>query len=157
MTVARTLLIAVALLGAGIWIGSLVCLTIVTRVASQVLDPTDSVTLFRGIGRLYGVVGTGALLVAIASGVVIAGRPSNWGAASTAAIVLSGVLVVLTLAGMAQARRMTRTRRRALETPDVPHASDAVRRGATVARWLRSAMGAMTLAILAVIAAELGR
>ena len=117
MITGRTVLIATEMLAASVWVGSLVCLALVSRVARRVLDGPSRVALFRGIGRLYGRVGTGALLVAIAAGVAIAGRPSHWTTTISVAIILSAVLVALTLAGMGQARRMTVQRQCALGAP----------------------------------------
>lgn len=73
----RTVLIALALLSSGIWVGSLVCLALVSTVATRELDPVVRVSLFRSIGRLYGRVGTAALLISIATGLALAGSPSG--------------------------------------------------------------------------------
>lgn len=152
---ARTLLITIELLAASIWIGSLVCLVLVSAIATRVLEPSARVQLFRMIGRAYGIAGSAALLVAIVVGLVLAGMPSNWSATTTAAVVLSGVLVALTAAGMAQARRMTVARRRSIASPEDAEASEAVRRGAQAAGILRSIMGACTLAIVILVASDL--
>ncbi|MEO9222362.1 MAG: hypothetical protein ABI251_11430 [Mycobacteriaceae bacterium] len=147
----RTLLISVELLAASIWIGSMVCLVVVSRIAKQVLEPSARVQLFRGIGRAYGIGGTVSLLIAIVLGLVLAGKPSNWTGATDVAVALAVVLVALTATGMAQARRMTAARRRSIASPDDAEATEAVRRGARTASVLRSLMGAATLAIVVLV------
>lgn len=151
----RTLLIAVELLAASIWAGSLVCLALVARVALRVLDSQARVALFRGIGRLYRVVGTSALVVSIAAGAALAGSPSEWSVAMGAIGALSGVLVVLTVIGMAQARRMTVMRRQALGAPGDEAVGDAVRRGAASAGELRGLMAGVTVVIVVFVASVL--
>jgi hypothetical protein len=141
-------LIAIEMLAVSIWVGSLVCLALVANVARAELDERSRVALFRRIGRLYGVVGTCSLLVAIGAGVAIAWPLSDLGSAGAAAFVLTGVLVLLTGAGMMQARRMTVRRRRAIETPDDELAARSVRRGAAFAGALRGSMALLTLVIL---------
>ena len=72
MLTKNTPLVAVELITACIWVGSLVCLAIVANVARRVLDGPSQVIFFRVIGRRYAFVGTGSLLVAIGTGVVLA-------------------------------------------------------------------------------------
>ncbi len=148
----RTILIAVEMLAASIWVGSLVCLALVSNVARRLLDPTSRVALFRGIGGLYGRIGTGSLIVAIGAGVAIAGRPSHWSTTIALAVSMSVLLVVLTGVGMAQARRMTIQRQRALNTPHDEASTISVRRGAAVAGALRGSIALLTLVILVVVA-----
>ncbi len=147
MQAGRTVLVAVELLAAGIWVGSLVCLALVSSVARRVLDASSRIAFFRGIGSVYGIVGTAALLVAIAAGGALAGRPAQWNSTVTAAIALSFVLVALTVVGMMQARAMRVRRQHAVDVPSNVTA-DAVRRGAALAGALRGAMSLLTLVIL---------
>ena len=151
----RTVLITVELLAASIWIGSIVCLAIVAAEAGRALEAVDRVALFRGIGRRYAVVGTVSLLVAIGAGAAIAGPPSEWSALTTAALASACGLVLLTAAGMAQARRMTTARRRATAAPDDLEAAAAVKRGTAMAAVLRGSMAAVTVAIVAIVAHQL--
>jgi hypothetical protein len=154
MQTGRTILIAVELLAGSIWVGSLVCLALVSSVAGRVLDPPSRIRLFRSVGRLYGIVGTGALVVAIAAGVAIAGRPSRWSGTVTASILLSVVLVALTGVGMVQARTMTVRRQRGIDAPHEVSTARSIRRGAAMARALRGVMSLVTL-ILVVLGAHL--
>ncbi len=148
----RTLLIAVEMLAGSIWVGSLVCLALVANVARRALDPTARVALFRGIGRLYGRIGTGSLVVAIGAGIAIAGRPSHWSTSVTVAVVLSVLLVVLTAVGMVQARRMTIQRQRVLDVSNDEATTISIRRGAAVAGALRGSIALMTLVIIVAVA-----
>ena len=141
-------LVAVELLAACIWVGSLVCLAVVANTARRVLDGPSQVTFFRVIGRRYGILGTGAMLVAIGAGLALAWPPSSWSATVETAVALSGVLVLVTGAGMAQARAMTKLRRRAMNSAGDEAAADAVRRGHLLAGALRSVMALLTLGVL---------
>jgi hypothetical protein len=136
-------------------VGSLVCLALVANVARKVLDGPSQVTFFRAIGRRYGVVGTASLLVAIGAGVALAWPPSSWSGTIEAAVALSGVLVLATAAGMAQARTMTTLRRQAMSSPDDHDV--AVRRGRLVAGGLRGLMAVVTLAVLVLAAQAVAR
>ncbi len=156
MITGRTALIAIEMLAASVWVGSLVCLALVSGVARRVLDGPSRVAFFRAVGRIYGRVGTGALLVAIATGVAIAGRPSHWETTVFFAIILSVVLLALTLVGMAQARRMTVRRQRALDLPRDVSIASQIRRGAAVAGALRGSIALVTLVILALGAHVIG-
>jgi uncharacterized membrane protein len=153
MLATSTPLVAVELLAACIWVGSLVCLAVVTSAARKVLDGPSQVAFFRAIGRRYGIVGTAALLVAIGCGLTLAWPPSTWSNIIDASVALSGALVLLTAAGMAQARAMTVLRRRAVTAPDDRAAAEAVRRGRVLAGALRGTMALVTLAVL-VLAAQ---
>ena len=148
-----TPLVAVELIAACIWVGSLVCLALVANVARKVLDGPSQVTFFRAIGRRYGIVGSASLLVAIGAGVALAWPPSSWSGTIDAAVALAGVLVLAAAVGMAQARAMTIRRRRAMSTPEDHDAGRAVRRGRLLAGALRGLMALVTLAIV-VLAAQ---
>ena len=147
MVAVRTVTIAVGMLAASTWVGSLVCLALVSHVARRLLDGPTFVALFREVGRLYRVVGTGALAVAIGAGLALAWPISLSGFAG-ALLVASVLLVVATAAGMAQARGMTVRRMRALSDPHDQEAARLVRRGAATAGMLRGLMGLLTLIIL---------
>ncbi len=151
----RTVLIAIGMTAASVWVGSLACLAVVSVAATHVLDPASRVALFRRVGRLYGLIGMGALLVAIAVGVALAWPPANMDAAVVTLFVLATVLVAATVAGMTQARRMTAYRQRLLAGD--PRASERVRRGARVAGALRGCLALLTLAIVVLGAHALNR
>jgi hypothetical protein len=61
---------------------------------------------------------------------------------------LGALLVLATLAGMAQARSMTVKRQRLLAAPNDLDARRAVEMGARIAGVLRGALGVITLAIV---------
>ena len=152
MLATNTPLAAIELIAACIWVGSLVCLAIVANVARSVLEGPSQVVFFRALGRRYGIVGTASLLVAIGAGLALAWPPSSWSNITDAAVALAGLLVLLTGAGMAQARAMGSIRRRAMSSPDDEGAARAVRRGQILAGVLRGTMALVTLVIVALAA-----
>jgi uncharacterized membrane protein len=145
-------LIAVHALAASIWVGGLVAIFVVARTASRTLEPSQRVEFFRALGRFYGVVGTLALLVALATGASLL-DDHPWDGLMVAAAVVAGALLVATAAGMAQARAMTRLRRRAVAQVGGEPLDPRVRQGAIVAAALRACIGALTLALVALGAA----
>jgi len=146
---AATPLVALNLLATSIWVGGLVAIFVVARAASATLEPPQRVAFFRALGRSYGVVGSVALLVALATGaILLAGH--RWDGLLVAALLLAAALVAATFAGMAQARGMTRLRGQALRTPAL---AERVRREARIAACLRGAIAAFSLALLVVGAA----
>jgi hypothetical protein len=144
-----------ALLGACVWVGGFVALVVVARAARHTLEPSTRVAFFRAVGRAYGVVGGAALALALAAGgALLGGR--GWDPAALAACGLAAALVIATAAGVRQARGMTRLRRRAAEAPDEALLAARVRDGARRAAVLRAAIGALSLALLALGAALAG-
>lgn len=65
---AEASLTAVLVLATAVWIGGLVAIFVVARVAHSTLGAADRVAFFRGLGRAYGLVGGIALATALASG-----------------------------------------------------------------------------------------
>jgi hypothetical protein len=147
-------LVAVEIFSACVWVGSMVSLAVVANAARKVLDGSSQVRFFRAVGQRYAVVGTASLLVAIGAGLWLAWPPRTWSETFDAAVGLACLLVVATAAGMAQARAMTRMRRRSIAAPDDIAAAAAVRRGRRLAAMLRGLMGAVTSAIV-VLAAQM--
>jgi hypothetical protein len=111
------------------------------------LGVAERVTFFRGLGRAYGLVGGVALTVALASGAVLAAT-YRWDGQLTASTVVAAGLVAATVAGVAQARRMTRLRQNALRDPGSAELAAKMRRGARNAAALRVAIAALSLALL---------
>jgi hypothetical protein len=109
------------------------------------------------VGRRYGLLGTGSLLVAIGCGLVLSWPPSSWSAVTQAAIGASGALLVVTIVAMGQARAMTRLRSRAAQAPADPIAAGAVRRGSILAGALRGIMALLTLSVVVLVAQALAR
>jgi hypothetical protein len=103
---------------------------------------------FRGLGRAYGILGLGALAVALASGAILAAGHRRDGRL-TAAVVVAAALVLTATAGIIQARHMIRLRRHALPRRDDPTLAARVARGARRAHLLRPLIGILSLALLA--------
>lgn len=138
-------LIAVTAIASAVWIGGIVAILVVARVASATLDQAQRISFFRALGRSYGIVGGVALLVAFAGGAILLdGHP--WDSLLIATAIVAGALVVTTVAGVVQARAMTRLRRRALSGPTLPR--ERIRRGAIIAAALRGAIGLLTLTLV---------
>jgi uncharacterized membrane protein len=145
-------LVAVELLAASIWVGGLIAIFVVARAASATLAPPERIAFFRALGRTYAILGTLALLVALAAGAILLdGHP--WDGLLIAATIVAAALLLALATGMAQARTMTRLRRRALDAPEL---NDRVRRGATLAAALRATIAILTLTLVILAAALVG-
>jgi hypothetical protein len=135
-----------------VWVGGLVAIASVTRIARRQLEPPDQVDFFRDIGRSFGAVAALALICALAGGATMVDADA-WDEATTlAGAGIAAALTIATAAGVTQARRMTRLRERAARDPDDDALADLVRRCAARALALRTAIGALTLALLLVAA-----
>jgi uncharacterized membrane protein len=141
-------LVAVELIAASIWVGGMVCIAVVAKAARDVLDESSQVAFFRAVGRRYGIMGTASLLVAIGTGLALSWPPSSWSRTIDAALVLAGVLVVSTVAGMTQARAMTALRRKVITNPGDSATVCALRRGRLLANGIRGLMALLTLAVV---------
>ena len=145
------LLVFVALLACSVWVGGFVAIAVVARVARAQLERPAQIAFFRALGRRYLVVGVSSLLAALASGAVLLADHGRDGTA-LAAILVAAALLFVTAAGVLQARGMTRMRARSVRHPDDAELAVRVRRGAIRAGILRAAIGALTLALLALAA-----
>jgi uncharacterized membrane protein len=152
---ASTPLIALHALSASVWVGGLVAIFVVARTATATLDPAARVAFFRTLGRSYGVVGSVALLVALATGALLL-RGHPWDALLVATAVVGAALPAATAVGIAQARAMTRLRRRALTGPAGAALDPRIRRGAVLAGSLRATIALLTLALVVLGAALAG-
>jgi uncharacterized membrane protein len=148
-------LIALHALAASIWVGGLVAILVVARVAGKTLDPPQRVAFFRALGRCYGVLGSVALLVGLGTGAVLL-RGHRWDGLMTVTAVVAAALLVATAVGMAQARAMTRLRRRALTGAGGRALEAELQRGAALAGALRGAIAVLTLALVVLGAALTG-
>ncbi|HTT94884.1 MAG TPA: hypothetical protein VMF55_09435 [Solirubrobacterales bacterium] len=144
---ASVVLLVVHALSAAIWIGGLVAIFVVARAASATLEPAQRVAFFRSLGRTYGLVGTAALLLALASGALLL-HDHPWDGLLIATAIVAAALLLALGAGMAQARAMTRLRRRALAQPGDVGLDRRVHRGATLATFLRATIGLLTLTLV---------
>jgi hypothetical protein len=138
-------LLVLNLLAGAVWVGSLAALAVVTRAAQEVLDPRTRVSFFRAVGRRYGVVGGGALAMAIATGAALLGG-EEWSGALTTLVALTAALVLATILGVAQARHVNRLRQSQHADGAVP--DGAIARHAVRAHALRAGIALLTLAIV---------
>lgn len=137
---------ALLALGASVWIGGFIAIMVVNTSAHAVLSGADRTALFRSLGRRYLTVATvAALLVAASGGLLLASRPFDGITIDILAAV--AVLAAATIAGVAQARRMTRLRHAAHESDDPGPFADRLKRGAFTARILRTVIGFASLGL----------
>lgn len=132
-------------LAAATWVGGLVAVIIVVRSAHASLSPPQRVQFFQTLGRGYlAVLGT-SLVLAVATGAwLLRAQPPD---AALAGLALSiTALALSTVAGIVQARAMTRSRRRAIDSPNDAHLANRVATGARRAIILRAMIAALTLA-----------
>lgn len=142
-----TALAGVALIAGAVWSGGLVAIFVVARVATGTMPRQVRVAFFRGLGRAYGIVGGVALVVALAAGAALL-RDQPWSGLLTGTIATAAALIVVTVIGVVQARRMTRLRRAALRESGDARLAGRIRNGARSATVLRAAIAALTLALL---------
>ncbi|HET8931144.1 MAG TPA: hypothetical protein VFN21_10845 [Acidimicrobiales bacterium] len=104
-------LLTIHLLAFAIWVGNLVALPITVRLLKPMADPKLQAAYFPKMGRMFGTVGTVALIVAILTGAVLAGRPGDWSGPALGAIITGLVVLGVTTIAMVQARRVGKLRR----------------------------------------------
>lgn len=140
-------LVFLALLGACVWVGGLVAIAVVARAARATLEPPARIAFFRALGRSYATVGGAALVIALGSGMALL-SDHRWSAMALAAVLVSAALLLVTAAGVRQARGMTRLRQQAVHEATNPILTERVRRGARRARMLRGAIALLSVALL---------
>lgn len=146
-----TVVLFVELVATSIWVGGLVAISVVARVARSELGQAVRIAFFRRLGHDYLVVGGGALAVALVCGAILLAS-GDWTSAKTAAVALGAALAGATVLAVGQARAMTRLRARSLREPgDVAVAK--VRAAAMRATVLRAVLGVLTIVLLAVASA----
>ena len=138
MIPAADILNSLNLLGAMIWTGGMVAVTVATIAARQTLEPKQQVSFFAALGRRYGIVSGAALAIFIVSGLVIAGDPADWTGTETAIAALTAAAAALTVLGVINARAVQRLRSQAIAAGDRDSDSRLrnTRRTATVLRVL---------------------
>lgn len=142
------ILTGLLIVAAAVWLGGLVVIFVVARVAKRTLAPADRIAFFRLLGRRYGVVGTAALAIALGTGAALL-RSRPWDGPLIATAATSAVLVLATALGMAQAHRMTAHRRAVLQRPADSGLQARVRRASRTATALRVAIGLCSIALVA--------
>lgn len=142
-----TILLAVLVLATSVWVGGFVTIVAVSRSAAKALEPAQRIAFFRSLGRSSLKVNTPALLIAYITGAALL-RHHRWDATLVATVVVAALLLVVFLAGVAQARHMTRLRTHAMESSGGNKPSTAVRRGSHVANALRGSIGVLSIALV---------
>ncbi|MEO6826572.1 MAG: hypothetical protein ABI255_02135 [Microbacteriaceae bacterium] len=143
-------LTALLILGASVWIGGMIAITLVSASSRKALDPRARVALFREVGRRYLWVATVAFaLIAIPGGVLLAARP--WDGLSLTTVIAVAILVITTGIAIRQARLMTKRRAASHAAPEDDLLAAAVSRAGTAASRLRLVI-ALISAVLFVLA-----
>jgi uncharacterized membrane protein len=133
------------ILGGALWLGGFVAIVIFSRSTKKALTTPQRVAVFRELGRRYLIVASVAFaLVVIPGGVLLVSRPAD--GYTLAVLLIALLLVVVTVVGIRQARRMTRMRRAAIAEPNAAD-SAALQRGTRVASALRASIGACSFAL----------
>jgi len=144
---AEAIVLAVFVLATSIWIGGYIAIAVVARAAATALDPPARVAFFRSLGRMYFWVGTPALVIALATGWVLA-RNVDTGGLFVSIVVVAAVLLVAFGFAVAQARRMTRLRRGLATEPGNAALAAGVAREARAAGVLRGVLGILSIALV---------
>jgi hypothetical protein len=147
-TTALWFLDVLLLLAGAVWVGGLVTVAVVARVARRELDGATRVAFFWALGRAHGVLGGAALAFALAAGATLLAQ-RDWDGMALAAAATGALLAVVTVAGVRQARTMTSLRQHALLAPTDVALAARVRRGARRASVLRATIAVLTLALVA--------
>jgi len=148
MTHTTATLTGLLIFAASVWLGGLIAIAVVARVATATLDAAARITFFRGLGRAYGIIGTASLALAYGTGAALLyGR--SWNGTLIAAVTIAAALAATLAVGVAHARRMTRLRRQSLDVPDDEVLASRVQREAARAGGLRVLIAVLSLALLA--------
>lgn len=141
------ILAVVLILAVATWIGGYIAVVVVSVVSAKTLEPEARVAFFRRFGAAYLKVAGPALLVALALGWMFLSR-LPWSDELARMVVASGALVLLLIAGIVQARDLTRLRERLSDAPDDGVLAQRIRVRARTAGILRGLIGVLTLGII---------
>ena len=141
------IVLGVFMLASCVWVGGLVAIFVVARVATGTLVPGERVAFFRGLGRAYLLLGVLALLVAFGCGAALLNGRA-WDGLLIAAVAVVAALLAVLVIGVVQARRMTRLRAASLSTAGDLGACGRVRRQARAAALLGAIVGLLSLALI---------
>jgi hypothetical protein len=144
-----SLVVFVEVVATSIWLGGLVAIAIVSRIARRQLDVSMQIAFFRSLGRRYLAVGGGSLAAALGSGVLLLGR-GEWTTAKAAAVALGVALAVAALLAIRQARATARMRQRAVAGSEAVGEAEPIEAAAARAALLRGCVGTLTVALVAV-------
>ncbi len=147
----RLALLALVILGAGLWIGGMAAVTILTVSSRRTLPPALGGQMFREFGRRYFAVAGTALVVTVICGAVLL-LARGWDGLATSIAVLVAAIGVTLAFGVRQARAMGRLRAAAARAPATGDAlltdtQRAVAVGARRAVALRTLLGLLSAAV----------
>lgn len=143
----RAYWLVLLMLATSVWLGGYVAMAVVARVSTDSLAPPDRVAFFRALGRAYLPVGSAALALGFVSGGVLLMSRAVDGL-SIATVITAGLLVLILGVAVAQARRMTRMRQRASDTPSGGRPAPQVIRSGSAATVLRALIGVLSVTLV---------
>lgn len=150
----RAFAVSVELLACSVWVGGLVAIAVVARIARQQLDGAARIAFFRALGRRYLRVGGLALAVAYVDGAILL-VGSHWSGTKSALVTCAGLLLAVTAVGVAQARSLTRLRAATLAGDSRLGPADINRR-ARRAGLLRGLIAILSVALVVLAAIAIG-
>ncbi|MEO7126981.1 MAG: hypothetical protein ABI382_03965 [Nakamurella sp.] len=142
------ILLALVIIGTGMWIGGMVAVTMLAIISKRALEPAVRAAFFRRFARTYfPTFGAGLVVAAIAGFFMLIAR--GWDGIAWAITILVIVILIALAFGVVQARAMSRLRTHAAELGSDTDA-DLTRRiasGARSAALLRGSLGVLSLAV----------
>lgn len=147
----NAVLSVVLILASAVWIGGYVAVAVVAIVSSKTLEPSQRVTFFKRFGRVYLRVAGSALVIMYVTGwALLAQIP--WSGELVRITAASAALLLILIAGIIQARNLTKLRTQALQTPENQQESQAllqtIKRRARAATILRTLIGLITVVLV---------
>lgn len=149
-----TALTVVLIIAASVWIGGVVTVIIVGRISKQTLDDATRVKFFHAFGRAYLAVAGPALVVTGLIGWSFLAR-QEWSGELGRMAFASTLLVAVLIAGIMQARSMTRMRAKLTQRPGDIDLARKIKTQATTATVLRTLIVVLTFGLTVHASAQL--
>lgn len=147
----NAVLSVVLILASAVWIGGYVAVAVVAIVSSKTLEPSQRVTFFKRFGRVYLRVAGTALVIMYATGWTLLSQVP-WSSELVRITAASAALLLILIAGIIQARNLTKLRMQVLQTPENQQESQAllqtIKRRARAATILRTLIGLITVVLV---------
>lgn len=142
------ILLALLIVGAGMWFGGMVAVTMLAVISKRALEPAVRVAFFRRFARTYFPVFGAALVVAAIAGFVML-LARGWDGIAWAITIIVVVILIALALGVLQARAMSRLRAHAVELgADVPaELTRQISSGARSAAMVRGTLGVLSLVV----------
>lgn len=141
----------VLILATAIWTGGYITVPVVAVISSKTLEPSQRVTFFKRFGRAYlRLAGTALVIMYVTGWALIAQIP--WSSDLLRITVASAALLLILIAGIIQARNLTKLRTKALNVkenePEGLQLLQTIQRRARAANVLRALIGVFTVVLV---------